>query len=168
MRKHGAQGILFSKISTAVISLLPLVVWAEATAQVTQASQVAGSASASYSPVASLAQLIVGLVVVVGLIFCASWGMKKLGVKNSSHPELLKIVSTLAVSARERVMLIEAGENWIVIGVAPGRVNTLHVMPKGELTHPNGNASLQPVFAQILEKIKTGAKDARTHDGDKA
>lgn len=107
----------------------------------------------SFSPVASLAQLLFGLIIVVGLIFGATWMMKKMGVKSSTHPQFLKIIATLAVSQRERIMLIEAGESWLVVGVAPGRINTLHTLPKGEIpVEPNQSG---PAFAHILQKLKT-------------
>ena len=107
----------------------------------------------NFSPVASLAQLLFGLIIVVGLIFGATWMMKKMGVKSSTHPQFLKIIATLAVSQRERIMLIEAGESWLVVGVAPGRINTLHTLPKGEI--PVDSNQTGPAFAHILQKLKT-------------
>lgn len=107
----------------------------------------------NFSPVASLAQLLFGLIIVVGLIFGAMWMMKKMGVKSSTHPQFLKIIASLAVSQRERIMLIEAGESWLVVGVAPGRINTLHTLPKVEIpVEPNQTG---PAFAHILQKLKT-------------
>ncbi len=62
----------------------------------------------------------------------------------------LKAVATLSVGARERVVVIEAGESWLVLGVAPGRVNKLHVMPRQELPAP----AAPPAFAELLAKLR--------------
>ena len=45
----------------------------------------------------------------------------------------MRIVAQLMISARERVVLLEIGEQWIVVGVVPGQIKTLHTLPKGEL-----------------------------------
>jgi flagellar protein FliO/FliZ len=37
------------------------------------------------------------------------------------------------VGPRERVVIVEVEDTWLVVGVAPGRVNALHQMPKGRL-----------------------------------
>ena len=45
-----------------------------------------------------------------------------------------EVIGGSAVGQRERVVLVEVADTWLVIGVAPGHVTALHSMPKGEIT----------------------------------
>ena len=46
----------------------------------------------------------------------------------------MKIVGGVALGPRERIVLLEVGEEWLVIGVVPGQIRTLHRMVKGDAT----------------------------------
>jgi flagellar protein FliO/FliZ len=37
------------------------------------------------------------------------------------------------IGTRERIVLVEIGDTWIVVGLVPGQIRTLHTLPKGEL-----------------------------------
>ena len=79
--------------------------------------------SASY-----LAQLIVGLLVVLLCIVLLAWFAKRFNGFQSLSGSSMRILGTMSMGARERVVLIQVGDNQILLGVAPGRVNTLHVL----------------------------------------
>ena len=40
----------------------------------------------------------------------------------------LQVVTEIAVGQKERVVLVQVGKQQLLIGVAPGRVSTLHVL----------------------------------------
>jgi flagellar protein FliO/FliZ len=42
------------------------------------------------------------------------------------------MVGALSLGGRERIMVVEVGDQWIVVGASPGRVNALATMPKQE------------------------------------
>ena len=46
----------------------------------------------------------------------------------------MKVVGGVALGPRERIVLLEVGEEWLVIGVVPGQIRTLHRMVKGDAT----------------------------------
>jgi flagellar protein FliO/FliZ len=48
---------------------------------------------------------------------------------SSAH---LRVVGALNIGARERIMVVEVGDQWIVVGASPGRINTLATMPRQE------------------------------------
>lgn len=73
---------------------------------------------------ASLMQLILGLALVIGLILLLAWLLRRFGGAGFASTGM-KIVATLPLSARERVVLVEIGEKQVLLGVAPGRVNLL-------------------------------------------
>lgn len=80
----------------------------------------------------SLLQFALGLALVLGLIVAAGWFAKRFQIGTPASG-LVKIVSGAAVGQRERVVVVEVGDTWMVLGVAPGRVNTLHTMPRGTI-----------------------------------
>jgi flagellar protein FliO/FliZ len=43
------------------------------------------------------------------------------------------VIAGTSVGPRERVVLLEVEDTWLLVGVAPGQVNALHQMPKGTL-----------------------------------
>ncbi|ENO97422.1 flagellar biosynthesis protein FliO, partial [Thauera phenylacetica B4P] len=48
----------------------------------------------------------------------------------------VKVLGAAAVGPRERVVLVEIGEDVLVLGVAPGSVTRLHEMKRAELALP--------------------------------
>ena len=46
---------------------------------------------------------------------------------------LMRVVAGISVGARERVVILELGKSWLVLGVAPGRVTTLAEIPRQEV-----------------------------------
>ena len=85
------------------------------------------------STAGSLLQVFIGLVAVLLLIAGAAWLAKRLGVTQVGGSNLLRVVSSASVGTRERVVVVEVGESWLVVGVAPGSVNALMTLPKGEI-----------------------------------
>ena len=80
----------------------------------------------------SMLQFAVGLGLVLGLIVAAGWFMKRFQL-GPSAAGLVKVVAGAAVGQRERVVIVEIGDTWMVLGVSPGSVNALTTMPRGEV-----------------------------------
>ena len=81
---------------------------------------------------AGLLQTILALMLVLGLLAGLAWVMKRYGPKMSGGSANLRVVGALNLGGRERIMVVEVGDQWIVVGAAPGRVNALHTMPRQE------------------------------------
>ena len=75
-----------------------------------------------------LAKIGFGLLIVVALIVALSWGMRRMGGLASGGAGSLRILGGLSMGTRERVVLIQVGDKQLLLGVAPGRVQTLHVL----------------------------------------
>ena len=112
------------------------------------ASGILASPSALASEAASagpgLLQATLGLALVVGMILALAWVAKRLapGALRQSGTSLT-IVASQAVGQRERVVVVEVADQWLVIGVAPGRVCALSTMPKGTLPAPAPASPMQ-------------------------
>jgi flagellar protein FliO/FliZ len=78
----------------------------------------------------SLWQLFFGLAVVLALMIGSLWVLKKLVAQRGENAGLLRVVAGTAVGTRERVVIVEVGSTWLVLGVAPGRVSALAEVPR--------------------------------------
>lgn len=85
---------------------------------------------------ASLLQVLLGLIAVLALMAGAAWLLKRFGAARGSGNSVVRIVGGVSVGNRERVLVVEVGNQWVVVGVAPGRVNALASMPCQENPAP--------------------------------
>ena len=104
------------------------------------------------SAAGSLLQVFIGLVAVLLLIAATAWVAKRFGVNRGGASSLLQVVSSASVGTRERVVVVEVGESWLVLGVAPGSVNALMTLPRGE-ARPAAAPGLNASFAARLQHI---------------
>lgn len=81
----------------------------------------------------SALSMVFGLLVVLALLVGALWLMKRLSQPRGAAAGLMRVVAGVAVGPRERVVILELGSSWLVLGVAPGQVSTLAEIPRQEL-----------------------------------
>jgi flagellar protein FliO/FliZ len=97
----------------------------------------------------SLLQLLLGLAIVLALMWGSMILLKRIAAPRGAASGMLKVITAAAVGPRERVVIVEVGDKWLVLGVAPGRVTPLHELPKGET--PPTAALAAPDFAARLK-----------------
>lgn len=78
--------------------------------------------------VSSLARLTIGLMVVVAVILVVAFLLRRSGGLSGSVGGQLRVLGAVSVGQRERVVLVKAGKQQLLVGVAPGQVRTLHVL----------------------------------------
>jgi flagellar protein FliO/FliZ len=110
--------------------------------------------AASFAP--GLLQATMGLAVVLALIWGAAWIARRLLPRGASSRSPIKLVATLALGQRERVVVVEFGDDWLLLGVAPGQVNALHTGPR--LTLPPPAATDASPFARLLAMARRKAE----------
>jgi len=74
---------------------------------------------------------------------------------NRASSDALDVISTLPLGQKERAVLVRVGKQQILLGVAPGRVTTLHVLtePVDVTTPPTSPGSAEkPSFKALLMK----------------
>ncbi|MGJ4803097.1 flagellar biosynthetic protein FliO [Luteimonas sp. SDU82] len=109
----------------------------------------APTAVASPTTAGSLGGAVFALVLVVGLILLLSWLAKRmpgLGGGGVANPAL-RIVGSLALGPRDRLVVVEVGETQLLLGVGSGGTRTLHTL---EQPLPTAAAKSTPAFAQLL------------------
>lgn len=130
------------------LGLLALVVAARS-----QAQELAADAKASASPelfsAAYLFQVLGSLLLVFVCLFAVVYFLKRFNGVNASSGSELRILGSASVGQREKIVLLEVGGEQLLIGVAPGAVRTLHVLPEPVVDAGNAEA-VSPNFAAVL------------------
>lgn len=114
---------------------------------------------AASSAAGSLLQTVLALGFVLAILVGLAWALKRFGPRNVTGGSTVKLVGALSVGARERILVVEVGEQWIVVGASPGRMNALATMPRQEtapaaLLRPDGLpvSNFSEWFRQTIEK----------------
>jgi len=78
----------------------------------------------------ALGRSVFGLAVVLALVLAVAWFARRFTGAAQARGHGIQVLSAVPVGNRERVLLVRVGEEQILIGVAPGRVQPLHVLDK--------------------------------------
>lgn len=117
---------------------------------------VAGAAHAAEPGSAgSMMQVVPGLALVLGLIAACAWVAKRIGPNRIAGGQAIRFVASQSLGSRDKVVIVEVNQQWLVLGVSPGRINTLSQMDKPASTETpvTGNEQIaKPPFAAWLEK----------------
>jgi flagellar biosynthetic protein FliO len=84
----------------------------------------------SGSSTGSLLQTLFALILVLAVLGALAWFLKRYGPKVGGGNANLRVVGSLNLGGRERIMVVEVGNEWIVVGASPGRINALATMPR--------------------------------------
>ncbi len=109
----------------------------------------------------SVLQVFLGLVVVLVVIGAVAWLLRHVLRLQPTMSGQLRILGGLSMGARERVVLLKVGETQLLLGVAPGRVHTLHVLDR-PLPEPTPETRLPRGFAAQLARALTHGKGDRS------
>lgn len=109
------------------------------------------------STAASLMQTVVALLFVLGLLAALAWFLKRFAPRAGLGQRNVKLVGALSVGARERILVIEVADQWIVVGASPGRMNALATLPRqpqpqDEEAPVAAGASFAEWFKQTIDK----------------
>jgi flagellar protein FliO/FliZ len=97
----------------------------------------AAAASTHPSVMGGLGEVAFALIVVLGAIFVIAWLLRKMRVVGSRVGGAIDVLAHVQLGQKERAVLLRVGSTQILLGVAPGQVNTLHVLTEPlEITKP--------------------------------
>lgn len=98
----------------------------------------------------SYLSMLLALAVVVATIAAIAWAARRLGGAPATRGPL-KVVASQSVGARERVVVLELGETWLVVGVAPGSITVLDRGPRQALPPAQDPRA---TFASLLDRAR--------------
>ncbi len=87
----------------------------------------------------NMVQITLSLLLVIAAIVLVAWLLKRMNIAQQGAGTHLKIISGVAIGQRERIVVIEVEDTWLVVGVGPGQIRTLHTLQK-----PAGEETTQP------------------------
>lgn len=134
-------------------SILPLLMAFPAAAE---------SSLAPASPAGSLMQMFVGLAITLALLIGGLYLLKRLQGVRANVAGNLRILGATAVGTREKVVLLGVGDKVLVLGVSPGRINTLHTMESSELP-PSAVPSPLPGASEFAGRLRQFMERRREH-----
>ncbi len=76
----------------------------------------------------NILQVILSLLLVLLVFISLVWVMRRIGTVHTGSMNNLKVIEQVSVGQRERLALVQIGEEQIVVGIAPGNVRMLHSM----------------------------------------
>ena len=102
------------------------------------------------------------LVVATSFLGALAAVLKRVNGLQRSLPGAIRVVSVTSVGARERLMLVEVGGQQLLVGAAPGRIQTLLVLDE-KVSAPQHAAGRQTGgFAERLRDALNGpSREAR-------
>jgi len=77
-----------------------------------------------------LGEVTLALLLVLGAIFALAWVLKRVRGFNSRVGASLEVIANVPLGPKERAVLLKVGPTQLLLGVAPGRVATLYVLPE--------------------------------------
>ena len=69
-----------------------------------------------------------GLIFILVLIFSMAWLVRKMGYSHISGQGQLKLLSTMNLGQKEKIALIQVGQQQLLVGITSQQINTLHVL----------------------------------------
>ena len=94
-----------------------------------------------------IVQMGFGLLLVVGLIFLLGYLMRRVGPLAPQGGQHIRVISTYPLGPRDRLALVEVGDQQLLLGISPGRITTLHVMDEPVI------ADRDPVSSDFTRKL---------------
>lgn len=105
-----------------------------------------------------LGQLLLGLLLVIGLIFLLAWLLRRVQQLAPRGGQVIKLLATQALGPRDRLVLVQVGNEQILLGLSAGRITPLHVLK--EPVHLADAEQATPEFAQrLMELLGKDQKD---------
>lgn len=112
----------------------------------------------------AITRIVVGLGLVLFAIVATAWAVRRVFRIQLERQGQLKILAGISMGPRERVVLLQAGSTQLLLGVVPGRIQTLHVLehPVAPAAHGEEHESKPSTpFRDALERSRRGV---RAHD----
>jgi flagellar protein FliO/FliZ len=100
-----------------------------------------------------LLQVLVALGLVLAAIAAFAWLLRRMTPGSIGSRGWLRVVGGAMVGPKERVVLVEIGETWLVLGVAASSVNLLYTLPKPPHSASESDPKAPRFSSALLEAL---------------
>lgn len=104
----------------------------------------------------ALLQGLLGLGMVLAALAAFFWFLRRFSPGRSAAQGVVKVVGGVMLGPRERLVVVEVGDTWLLLGVGGGQVNSLHSLPRPDGYTPDAPTAQNgrmPVFADKLKEL---------------
>jgi len=99
-----------------------------------------------------IVQVVLGLLLVLLAIVLVAWIMKRVGGLQSMGQGVIKPLSVISIGQRERLVLVQVGEEQLLLGVAPGHITRLHQLTETVSTPQQRN--MPRGFSELFSRLR--------------
>jgi flagellar protein FliO/FliZ len=79
--------------------------------------------------VAGVSGMVSSLLLILGLFVLAAWLVRRY-LPQTGKASPVKVIGATALGPRERIIVVEVDDTWLVLGAGGGQLRTLHTLPK--------------------------------------
>lgn len=133
-----------------------------------QTNVLATEVVAATSPTGSILKMVLGLAAVLIVMALISWAVKRMLPNAVTQNSAVKVVGGVSVGTRERVVVLEVANRWLVVGVAQGQVSAIANLDIDSdalaAVVDTGNASaaaMHPIAKPFSEWLKKSTDSAK-------
>ncbi|VAW46653.1 hypothetical protein MNBD_GAMMA03-1159 [hydrothermal vent metagenome] len=102
-------------------------------------------------------QIMLSLILVLLIIFLAAWILRRYSRFPGVADGNLKVIGALSVGQRERIILLQVGQEQILVGVTSNKITTLH-----QLEEPIQVKDSIPISSQFSKRLQEALKPTST------
>jgi flagellar protein FliO/FliZ len=99
-------------------------------------------------------QALMGLLIVLAMLYGFFWLLRRYGPVQNSAQGVVKVVGGVMLGPRERLVVVEVENTWVLVGVAPGHISTLHTLTKPEGIDTTTLPTAQPFADKLSELLR--------------
>jgi flagellar protein FliO/FliZ len=118
------------------------------------ASPPATAPAAAPAPISNLFQVILALIVVLLIMFGCAWLLKNHGPRRLLARVPARVIGGVNLGGRERILVVEVADQWLVVGSTPTQINLLTTLPRQESIddEPIPGKQFSVWLKQVMEK----------------
>jgi flagellar protein FliO/FliZ len=105
----------------------------------------------SPAPLTSLLQVVFALLLVLAAIGVFAWLVRRVAPGYGAAGPA-RVVGGVMVGPRERLVVVEVGDTWLLLGVASGSVSLVHSMARPPQA-PGAPTQPAPQFSRLLSQV---------------
>lgn len=76
-----------------------------------------------------LIQTSLSLLVVLGVIGACAYAIRRLQLKLPGNQHLITVKSAISLGSKERLVLVEVGGQWLLIGITSSAIQHIYTLP---------------------------------------
>ena len=114
--------------------------------------RIAGAASGPVE-VTAVFQVLAALIFIIILITALAWAYKRYGYVAAANGSSMKVVGAISLGGKEKAVLLQVGEDQVLLGVSPGYVRKIHdIKEPVKVREDNGTGSFVSKLNMELQK----------------